>query len=70
MTGMLVEIILVVCLLASPDRCEEQRPPIDRLSLVGCLSDGQLIAIEWLNEHPKWRLAGWRCRIGPRVTES
>jgi hypothetical protein len=23
-----------------------------------------VIAQEWLDEHPKWLLRGWRCRFG------
>jgi hypothetical protein len=26
--------------------------------------EGQLIALQWLDEHPKWTLRGWRCRSG------
>jgi hypothetical protein len=27
---------------------------------------GQLLATQWLDEHPKWALKGWRCRFGAR----
>ena len=29
-----------------------------------CLMDAERYAIAYVNEHPEWRLAGWRCEIG------
>jgi hypothetical protein len=43
-----------------PASCTEQRPLAD-LSPQACLVRGQQYAIEWLSEHPKWMLLGWRC---------
>jgi hypothetical protein len=53
-------LVLVFCLQVAPDSCTEQRPIAD-LSLQVCLVRGQRFASEWLAEHPKWRLSGWRC---------
>lgn len=57
----MTELVLVFCLLSSPGSCQEQRPLMPDLSLVGCLTQGQQIAQEWLNDHPKWTLSRWRC---------
>jgi len=31
---------------------------------MSCAMEGQLIALQWLDDHPKWTLRGWRCRSG------
>jgi hypothetical protein len=40
------------------------------LTLLVCLATSpevcRFIAAEWLEEHPKWTLKGWRCRSGAR----
>jgi hypothetical protein len=60
----MITLILIVCLSATPDTCREERPPIDVVSPMACLVQGQQIAAEWLGEHPKWQLAAWRCQFG------
>jgi hypothetical protein len=60
----MITLILVVCLAATPDICREETPPIDPASSMSCVVQGQLMASEWLSEHPKWLLKGWRCRMG------
>ena len=60
----MVTLILVVCLSSAPTLCREERPPIDAVSPLACIVEGQQIAIGWLEEHPKWRLSGWRCQFG------
>ena len=59
-------LVLVVCLSATPDVCREERPPIDAVSPMSCVVQGQQIAAEWLEDHPKWQLAAWRCQFGSR----
>lgn len=61
----MITLVLVVCLSATPDVCREERPPIDAVSAMYCMVQGQQIAAEWLEEHPKWRLIAWRCQLGP-----
>jgi hypothetical protein len=53
-------LVLVFCLQSAPGSCTEQRP-IENLSLRACLMHGEEYAQEWLAEHPKWVLSGWRC---------
>lgn len=57
----IVQLVLVVCLSATPDVCREALPP-GNFSMLGCAIQGQVLAQEWLDEHPKWQLRGWRCR--------
>lgn len=62
----MVTLILVVCLAGAPDSCREERPIVDVSSPMSCMIEGQRYAIEWLEEHPKWRLEKWRCAFGVR----
>jgi hypothetical protein len=62
---MITTLILVVCLSGTPNNCHEERPPIDVASPMACMIQGQQMAAQWLEEHPKWRLNGWRCQFGP-----
>ncbi len=60
----MVSLILVVCLAATPEICREERPPLEDISQVSCIVQGQQLASQWLDEHPKWALRGWRCKLG------
>ena len=66
----MVTLVLVVCLSLSPTSCHEETPPVDVASPMACLVQGQQIAAEWVEEHPKWRINGWRCKIGPREKQT
>ena len=56
----MIVLVLIVCLSAEPATCREERPPIDAASAMACMVQGQQIAAAWVEEHPKWRLTGWR----------
>jgi hypothetical protein len=60
----MIALVLVVCLAAAPDICRDEQPPLAPPSLGACLAQGQIIAAQWLDEHPKYTLRGWRCRLG------
>jgi hypothetical protein len=61
----MVQIVFVFCMLASPAQCQEQRiPGVEVASINECMTNGQSIAIRWLEDHPKWMLARWRCVKG------
>jgi hypothetical protein len=59
----MITLILVVCLSATPDICREERPPIDVANPIQCMTQGEIVAAQWLEEHPKWQLAGLRCQV-------
>ncbi len=60
----MVSLILVVCLTAAPEVCREERRPIASVSGPSCMVQAQQLASQWLDEHPKWALRGWRCKFG------
>lgn len=66
----MVTLVLVVCLSVTPQTCHEEHPPVEVASPMQCLIQGQQIAAQWVEEHPKWRVDGWRCHIGPREKQT
>lgn len=60
----MIELVLVYCLSASPDRCLERRealvPPVN---LMSCTMSAQTTAQDYISSHPLYRLASWRCEI-------
>jgi hypothetical protein len=62
----MITLVLIVCLSATPDICHEERPLIDVENPMACMTQGQFVAAEWVEEHPKWTLTAWRCQMGSR----
>ena len=61
----LVILVLYVCLNASgPHPCKEVNLVLDIASDRDCFIAGETKAIEWLDEHPGYRLVGVTCRWG------
>ena len=52
---------MVVCLATSPMECREERPVVDVNSVMACMTQGQIVAAQWLSQHPSFRLSRWRC---------
>ena len=60
----MIELILVFCLSDSPDRCMERREPFaEYASPLQCTMNAQHQARQYLDSHPNYTLAGWRCEI-------
>lgn len=59
-------LILTVCSLASPDRCDEARLPFTDVTLMTCMTQGQIAAAEYIDQHPGLRLTRWRCALPER----
>jgi hypothetical protein len=63
----MVQLVLVYCLLSDSSSCVERRPMLeDVVSPVSCMAAAQPSAAEFLQEHPAYRLASWKCEIGKR----
>jgi hypothetical protein len=60
----MIELVLTVCLLASPTSCRDERANLQAASLMSCMVQGQVYAARWITEHPAYSLQRWRC--GPR----
>ena len=62
----MIEIIAVLCSLASPANCREQivtTSDVAEVSMQSCLMGAPQLA-EWMKQHPSERLAAWRCAMG------
>ena len=58
----LIAIVITVCALAEPNRCEEQRLEFSsQFSLSQCVMNAQPYIAQWVDEHPKWMAVRWRC---------
>jgi hypothetical protein len=58
----LVDLIILVCSLASPTSCHEQHLLIESHgSLRACAMEAQPYLAQWINEHPGVRIARYRC---------
>ncbi|MBV9656452.1 MAG: hypothetical protein JOZ42_17995 [Acetobacteraceae bacterium] len=61
----MIELILVYCFIATPDRCIERRDPLDHPpTFMECSLRAQLTAGAYVAEHAGLRLASWRCEEG------
>lgn len=59
---MTATLLLTVCLNLTI--CQEVSPPLGEGTSCDGIG-GQIAALLWLAEHPKWNLIpGWRCRYG------
>lgn len=65
----MIELIVTVCALAQPSRCEEQHLQYAwQGSLLQCTMNAQPYLARWINEHPKWTIARWHCGV-PHLQE-
>jgi hypothetical protein len=58
----MIEIVVVFCLGASAE-CREIRHPMDSPLPMACVIAGQREAQDFLRDHPRWRMRGWRCEV-------
>lgn len=63
--GLHVELIVLVCLIALPESCHEERVHFSMEPIAGraCMVGAPPILAQWSMEHPAWRVARWRCGI-------
>ena len=60
-------LIMTVCSLASPARCDEARLQfVSGGSLMQCMMEAPPYIAQWANEHPRVRVARWRCAYPDR----
>jgi hypothetical protein len=63
----MVTLVLLFCLGSDNVQCIERQPVYEEpLGLMACMVGGQFAGAEFLQIHPGWRLAKWRCEPGPR----
>ena len=64
---MLQAIVLSVCTVIAPAQCKDVQVTIASefgasLQLpFNCVKQGQIEGQKWVEQHPGWRLLGWKC---------
>ena len=56
----------IACRLAAPDTCEPGRVMLDVDGPRACLEVAQPELARWIEGHPGFRIAIWRCGAPPR----
>jgi hypothetical protein len=55
-------LIMTVCSLSSPDRCDEARLQFAaEVSLMQCMTSAQPYIAQWADQHPGELVRRWRC---------
>jgi hypothetical protein len=58
----LVELVIIVCAVASPTQCEEQHLQYASAgSLTQCAMAAPPYIAQWIGDHPKWTCVRWHC---------
>lgn len=59
----MMQVLMVVCLAASPGECREERLTLTMraLSPAQCMYSSVPRVSRWQTMHPKWKVASWRC---------
>jgi hypothetical protein len=60
-----LELIVLACLIVSPDSCHEERLRFSMEPVAGkvCVVGAPPLLAQWSLTHPAWRVARWRCGI-------
>lgn len=59
----MLEIIMLVCSIEQETTCKEVRLSYmeQTATSIQCMLYGQAEMAKWAAEHPKWRVARWKC---------
>ncbi len=58
----LVDLIVLVCSLASPNACREEHLLVETQGpLTACVMQAQPYLAHWIGEHPTLHIVRWRC---------
>jgi hypothetical protein len=60
-----MELILLACLVATPNICREERLRVSMEPITGraCTVSAPPLIAQWSIARPAWRVARWRCGI-------
>ena len=58
----MVELLFVACLSTAPETCQERSMLYQDISPMTCMMGAQPALAEWVEGHPNWTIAQWRCR--------
>jgi hypothetical protein len=59
-----IQLVIVYCLVANASTCIEDRPVFEQpLTPMSCMMNAQFVGQQYVNAHPDWRMARWRCEV-------
>lgn len=59
----MIELIALICLASSPNVCRDEAITASaNVTPFQCLMGAQIELAKWANEHPGWRVMGWKCQ--------
>jgi hypothetical protein len=58
-----MDLVLLVCLAATPSTCREERLTIafEQTDPRTCMAGAVPVIAEWTGDHPDWQVARWKC---------
>jgi hypothetical protein len=58
-----MDLILLVCLVASPQTCREERVLVSyaQIESRACMAGAAPAIAEWSEDHPEWQVSRWSC---------
>lgn len=68
----MIEIVLSVCFIQDPARCQDVRLSYMAQSVTPhqCMMYGQSEIAKWLEGHPKWKVSRWRCGTARQMAKA
>ena len=58
----MIELAFVTCLAAAPDECQDRSLLFEKGTPQSCMVMAGPHLAQWVNEHPQWTVARWKCR--------
>lgn len=67
----MIELVLLACLVDSPDRCKDVALTYsaDAVTPMQCLMGAQPHIAQWSETHPNWQVRRWSCQPAGRVAK-
>lgn len=58
-----MNLVLLVCLAASPETCREERLLVsyELVDARACMMGSAPIIAEWIDANPEWQVSRWKC---------
>ncbi len=68
----MIEIVMSVCLVQDPAKCEDVRLSFMAQSVTPhqCMMYGQSEIAKWMEGHPKWNIQRWRCGAAKQMAKA
>ena len=57
----MIELVFTVCLLTSPEKCEERAIQYVDVTPTSCMMNASPYLARWVGQHPGWKVTRWKC---------